>query len=925
MPLSWNEIRVRATSFSKDWKDAHYEKGESQSFYNDFFKVFGRRRRDVAVYEEKVKKLNDQTGFIDLFWPGHLLIEQKSVGRSLKNAREQATDYFLALKEEKPRYILLSDFQTFELLDLEDDKEYHFKLSELPDKVKLFDFIAGYHQQKYQDQAPVNIEASELMSNLHKQLEGSGYGGESLERLLVLAMFCLFADDTGIFEPDIFLRYIENHTKEDGSDLGSHLVHLFEVLDTEPDKRQKALDEDLAAFPYVNGELFSGSIRTPSFNTEMRDALLKCCYFNWSKVSPALFGALFQTVMLPVDQRQGGAHYTSERNILKVIKPLFLDELHDEFEKIKSDRGIQRKKKLEKFHEKLANLSFFDPACGCGNFLILSYRELRLLEIEILEELYPVKKSSKVLDIDHLSKIDVDQFYGIEIEEFPARIAEAAMWLVDHQMNMKLSDAFGEVFVRLPLEKSAHIFHTNALTTDWNTFLPACECDYLLGNPPFVGARKKNKSQSKEMTNVFSKVKGSGNLDYVAAWYMLASWYIQKTNIKVAFVSTNSITQGEQTGILWNVLLNTYSIKINFAHRTFKWTIDGKKAKGMKIASVFCVIIGFAVISSKKKYLFLYETLTSEPKRILAKNISPYLIDTNNTLIANRRKPIENIPEISFGNMPNDGGHLLLSDTEKNELLKVDPDAEKYIRTFVSAHEFINGINRWCLWLKDAQPGEIKSSRQVYERIQKVKVERLKSLRKATRELASTPWLFGEIRQPKQEYLLIPKSSSQQRNYIPMAMVKENIIATEALIIANVERYHFGVLTSKMHMEWMRYVSGRIKNDYRYSTIVYNNFPWPRPDCKQREDIENKAQAILDSRGQFPDSTLADLYDPSVMPPALQKAHHALDKVVDQAYRKSVFKHEKERIEFLFELYQSLTEPLTSQASKKKGGRKKAV
>jgi hypothetical protein len=440
MPLSWNEIRARAARFAEEWKDAHYEKGQAQTFYNEFFEVFGRRRRDVAVYEEKVKKLNNTHGFIDLFWPGQLLVEQKSAGLSLTEARTQAIDYFLSLKEqEKPRYILLSDFQTFEMLDLETRKDYYFRLSELPEKARLFDFVAGYHQQQYKDQDPANIEAASLMSNLHLQLEESGYAGTDLERLLVRVMFCLFADDTGIFEPDSFLRYVEDKTSEDGNDLGSRLVHLFEVLDTPTEKRQKTLDEDLARLPYVNGQLFADHIHTPSFDASMRKALLECCYFNWSKVSPALFGSLFQTVMLPQEQRKGGAHYTSERNILKTIHPLFLDELKEEFNKIKISKSTQRESQLEKFHKKLGTLTFLDPACGCGNFLILAYRELRLLEIEVLEALHPNHQLS--LDVKRLSRLDVDQFYGIEIEEFPVRIAEAAMWLVDHQMNMKLSEA----------------------------------------------------------------------------------------------------------------------------------------------------------------------------------------------------------------------------------------------------------------------------------------------------------------------------------------------------------------------------------------------------------------------------------------------------------------------------------------------------
>ncbi|MBT3921633.1 MAG: class I SAM-dependent DNA methyltransferase [Nitrospina sp.] len=472
MPLSWNEIRNRALHFSKEWKDAHYEKGETQSFYDGFFDVFGISRRKVGFYEQSIKKLDNKQGFIDLFWPGTLLVEQKSAGRSLKDAKTQAMEYLQAIKDrEFPRYILLSDFQNFDLLDLETGEQVFFPLKTLHENIQHFAFIAGYKTQVYRDQDPVNIEASELMSELHQQLEISGYKGHDLEMLLVRLMFCLFADDTGIFEKDHFLFYLQNHTKEDGSDLGGHLLTLFDVLNTSEDQRQKTLDEDLVRFPYVNGALFEKPLRPVSFDSVMRDALMQCCLFDWSRVSPALFGSLFQTVMLPIEQRKKGAHYTSEKNILKVIKPLFLDDLWKEFEKIKTNN-----QKLKAFHEKLNEIRIFDPACGCGNFLILAYRELRVLELELLKKVYAGKA---MLDVSLFSKIDVDQFYGIELEEFPARIAETAMWLIDHQMNMELSEAFGQAFVRLPLKKSARIVHGNALTMDWKDVLEPVRCSHL--------------------------------------------------------------------------------------------------------------------------------------------------------------------------------------------------------------------------------------------------------------------------------------------------------------------------------------------------------------------------------------------------------------------------------------------------------------
>jgi len=906
MTLGWNEIRARAAKFSTDWKDAHYEKGESQTFYNEFFEVFGNRRRNVAVYEEKVKKLNNKYGYIDLFWPGTLLVEQKSADRDLKKAREQATDYFISLKEkEKPRFILLSDFQNFELLDLEENEEFHFRLDQLSENVRHFAFIAGYQIQYFRDQHPANIEASELMSDLHKHLEESGYAGHDLERLLVRIMFCLFAEDTGIFTKESFLRYVEDRTQEDGSDLGSYLVHLFQILNTQPEKRQKNLDEDLADFPYVNGELFKDPIQIPSFDTDMRDALLECCYFDWTKISPALFGSLFQTVMLPDEQRHGGAHYTSERNILKVVNQLFLDDLRGEFKKLKKDRSTQKKARLEKFHEKIASLTIFDPACGCGNFLILAFRELRELELEILSELYPEQNRQTVFNIELLTKIRVDQFFGIEIEEFPARIAESAMWLVDHQMNMKLSNLFGLAFVRLPLTTSAQIFNGNALTTDWDEVLPSNECNYILGNPPFVGKHLMDRGQSEEIRNIFNGINGAGVLDYVTGWYLKAAQYIQNTVIRCSFVSTNSITQGEQVSVLWGTLLENFNIKINFAHRTFKWTIDEERAQGMHIAAVFVVIIGFAAHDTGKKYIYEYETLTSNPHKLKAKNINPYLIEGDDIVVKKRSTPICETPEIKYGSKPVDDGNYFFTDEERKEFLKIEPNAKKYIRSVVSAREYMNNVPRWCLWLKDANPADLRSMPPVLERIRSVKKFRLASKKEQTRAAAQRAQEFAEIRQPDSNYIVVPLHTSENREYVPFGFFsKKWILHNSCACIPNSTPYEFGVISSSMHMAWLRIVCGRIKGDYRYSnTLVYNNFPWPKPSKKQKEQIITKAEAVLDARKQFPDNSFADLYDPNTMPPVLIKAHRALDKAVDKAYSKAVFKTENQRISYLFDLY----------------------
>lgn len=914
MPLSWNEIRSRAANFAEDWQNAHYEKGQTQTFYNEFFEVFGRRRRDVALYEQKVKKLNNAQGFIDLFWPGKLLIEQKSAGRNLEKAREQATDYCLNLKpEERPRYVLLSDFQSFQLLDLEQNEEYHFPLSQLAENIRPFGFIAGYQLEQYPDQPEVNIQAASLMGNLHARLEESGYTGKDLEKLLVRLMFCLFADDTGVFTPDSLLNYIEISTNEDGRNLGGQLRHVFEILNTPEINRQKILDEDLAAFPYINGRLFEGGLLvTPSFNSAMRQALLACCRFDWGKVSPALFGSLFQMVMLPAEQRKGGAHYTSERNILKTINPLFMDELKAEFAKIRDSKSTQRKSQLEKFHEKLGTLTFFDPACGCGNFLILAYRELRLLEIEVLKELYPTRQLS--LDVKSLSKVDVDQFYGIEIEEFAAHIAETAMWITDHQMNMRLGETFGRAFPRIPLKKSAHIFHGNALTKDWKEIIEPKKLSYMLGNPPFVGKKEQGKRQKEEMALVFGNAENIKLLDYVTAWYWKAAQFIQKTNVQVAFVSTNSITQGEQVAVLWQPLISKYKIHINFAHRTFKWTIDEKKAKGMTIAAVHCVIIGFSAKENEQKYIFEYETVKSEPHRIEVKNLNPYLVEANNFVITSRRSPISNnAPKIIYGSIGIDDGHLLFdNEVDKNNFLAKEPSAASFIKKYLGGNEYINDISRYCLWLKDALPEQLRNMKEVHERTSLVKKFRLASNRPETKKLATQPWLFGEIRQPDSDYLMIPKVSSETRSYIPIGYCNKDIIANgSSLVIPDAKLYHFGILTSAMHNSWMRHTAGRMKSDYQYSaSIVYNNFPWPSPTPAQTKKIEEKAQAVLDARAEFKNSTLADLYDPLVMPIKLLKTHQELDKAVDAAYRKEAFASERNRIEYLFELYQKLDQPL---------------
>ena len=894
MALSWNEIKNRAINFSKEWEKEQREHAESQSFWNDFFNIFGISRKRVASFEEPVKKLGEQRGRIDLFWKGTLLVEHKSRGKDLAKAYTQAMDYFPGLKEaELPKYILISDFETFKLYDLEEDKNYEFTLNELYKNVHLFGFIAGYTKHKVVAEDPINIQAAQMMGKLHDKLKDVGYDGHPLELFLVRLLFLGFAEDTSIFEKRAFLEFLENKTSEDGSDLGSKLTELFQVLNTPFEKRLKNLDESLATFPYVNGKLFEEFLPIPSFDSKMREILLECCYLDWSKISPAIFGSLFQSIMDKEHRRNLGAHYTSEANILKLIRPLFLDELYEKFEKVKKN-----KKQLAEFHKELSTLHFLDPACGSGNFLIIAYRELRILELEILKILY----SENVLDISSIVWCDVDQFHGIEVEEFPAQIAQVAMWLIDHQMNMMISEHFGQYFVRLPLKKSANIVHANSLQISWEDVISKEKLTYILGNPPFIGSKLLNSNQRKEMETIFSNVKNGKVLDYVAAWYLKASKYIQGTNIKVAFVSTNSIVQGEQVGILWKELFSNYGIKIHFAHQTFNWSNEAKSN-----AAVHVVIVGFASFDTTNKRIFEYEDIKSVPHEKIVKNITPYLVEGDDIVIEKRRKPICDVPNISFGSMPNDGGNFLLTDEEKEELIKQEPLSEKYIKPLLSASEFLNGKNRWCLWLEDLNPNDLKSMSLVKQRVENVKKLREESSREATKKLAEYPTLFGEIRQPKTEYIGIPLNTSGNRIYIPFGYFPKDFISNNTMsVVAKSSLFHFGVLASIMHMNWIKYICGRIKSDYRYSNeLVYNNYPFPKNVSeKQKKAVEEKAQNVLNIRSQFSDCSLADLYDPLSMPPNLKKAHQELDKAVDNCYGSKLFKNDKERIEFLFGLYE---------------------
>jgi hypothetical protein len=759
----------------------------------------------------------------------------------------------------------------------------------------------------------INIEAAEQMGRLHDRLKEIGYSGHQLEVYLVRLLFCLFADDTGIFEHKQFLAYILNRTNPDGSDLAFHLEGIFEALNKPKEKRLVNIDLQLNEFPYINGTLFDEHIETAAFDRKMRETLIDCCKLDWSKISPAIFGAMFQSVMNDEERHDVGAHYTSEGNILKIIHPLFLDDLNAEFKKIKRLTSDTRRERLNAFHKKIANLKFLDPACGCGNFLVISYRELRLLEIEVIKELVG---KEKLLDIHHYIKINVNQFYGIEIEEFPSKIAQTAMWLIDHQMNMQVRETFGEYFVRIPLTTSASIHCRNALTADWETIVPKKELSFILGNPPFLGSKVMSETQRSEVYHNFKDVNNGGILDYVTCWYKKTALYLQETAIQASFVSTNSICQGEQVPVLWPDL-QKYGIKINFAHQTFKWS---NEARGN--AAVHCIIVGFSLTDNKPKKLYQYANVSEKPIETLVNRINAYLLDGEDIYIHNRATPLCEVPKMSFGNMPLDGGHLLLTNSEKEILVKEEPQAKKYIKTLVSAKEFLNGEKRWCIWLDGVEPHELKKMPQVLKRVQLVKKFRMASIAPSTQKFAETPALFRDRNNPE-TFILIPSTTSEKRKYIPIGFFTRNGIANNSChIIPNATLYHFGVLTATMHMAWMRYVCGRLELRYRYSKdIVYNNFPWPQPTEKQKQAIETAAQAVLDTRALFSKSSLSDLYDPITMPPELVKAHQKLDRLVEKAYGR-VFDDDAQRVAYLFERYQTKCGELFVDQKKRGKGRK---
>ena len=896
MTLSNLTIHERAEKFVEIHHADTYEKGQAQLYWRDFFYIFGVDVHQVVLFEESVKKFDGSPGFIDAFWKGKLIIEHKSLGKDLDLAYSQALDYLDHLPpEEMPDYVIVSDFQRIRLTNLLTKEETEIHIHELPSKIHLFDFIYIENPED-SPQLSLNLEASRLLADLHEEILNDNYDEHSLELFMVRILFCLYAEDTAIFKPKQFKKLIEK--PNEAFRVGEDIQLLFRVLDQKVEDRQSNLPPEFKEFPYVNGALFREHIMPPMFTDTTVEKLLKACEFDWSKINPSIFGSLFQNVVDPEVRRYLGAHYTSEDNINKVINTLFLNDLWEEFYKAKDNKN-----KLRLLHEKIGNLKFLDPACGCGNFLMITYRQLRELEYKILKILLDEDDNQLHFNASDLTKVKIDHFYGIEIEDFPARVAQVAMWFTQHQMDIKF-ESLQIHKDNLPLKESANIFIENALNVDWKEILPPTDNVYILGNPPFVGSRLQSDEQKEDIKRVFDGFKKVGSLDYVCAWYKKAVEYIQNTNIEVCFVSTNSICQGEQSSILWEQLHERYNIVLNFAHTTFKWSNESKDK-----AAVYVIIIGFSTHDRPVKKLFKYPKINSQKyEEYTVEHINNYLNDSEDVYIKRRNLPLSDVPHMFFGNMPIDGGNFILTPEEKDEIISKEPQAEKYIHKYIMARDFLNGGEKYCIWLDHYNPAELQKCPLILERIENVKILRSKSKRKATRELSKIPTRFGVVSQPLKDYILIPLTTSANREYIPMTIVDKDVIANNTCGVVNSDdKFILGVLTSKMHMAWVKFVAGRLKEDYRYSSsIVYNNFPFPVDVPEELyEAIGKCTEDILKIRESY-DSSLAQLYDPLIMPYDLRKAHEKLDNLVDKAYSKNKFEDDVVRMKLLLDLYQEL-------------------
>ncbi|MBO7486403.1 MAG: class I SAM-dependent DNA methyltransferase [Spirochaetaceae bacterium] len=930
--LSQQEQKKAAKNFVANWTGHGYEKGESQKFWIDLLtSVYG--VEDIAqfiFFEEQVKdKIQNKTitNFIDAYIPStRVMIEQKSSQKDLREPIKQSdgsllTPFQQAKKyvadlplSQHPKWIITCNFDEFLVYDMENpngEPEEIF-LKNLEKEFYRLSFITDTGSQHLKKEMELSIKAGDIVGLIYDQLLEQYKLAKnidikaclkSLNMLCVRLVFCFYAEDAGIFgQKSMFGDYLKHY---EAKDLRAALLNLFKVLDQKPEERDPFLEEELAAFPYVNGGLFTEQdLLIPNFTEELKDLLINKASsdFDWADISPTIFGAVFESTLNPETRRSGGMHYTSIENIHKVIDPLFMDELNAEYEEIRNIKTVTaRNEKLLEFSRKLGSLKFLDPACGSGNFLTETYLSLRRLENKCLQLMIGGNETQGTLTelFGHsFVKVHIQQFYGIEINDFACVVAKTALWIAECQMLQETNAITNSAASFLPLDNYTNIIEGNALRTDWETVVPKNELNYIMGNPPFVGSQYMSKEQKNDLMTLFADNKHAGELDFVAGWYKKAATFIKGTNIKCAFVSTNSITQGEQVAAIWKPLFNQFGIHFNFAYRTFRWDSEANIK-----AHVHCVIIGFSSNESKKeKTIYL-----NESQKITVKNINGYLLDANDAFIESRSKPLCNVPAISKGCQPTDGGNLIIEEKDYEDFIKQEPNAKKYIKKLVGAQEFINNKKRYCLWLVGANPSEIRKMPLVMKRIEACRQMRLNSSDKATRKLAETPTLFRETYNPK-TFIIVPSVSSERRRYIPIGFLDENTISTNLnLIIPEASLYHFGVLTSNVHMAWMRAVAGRLEMRYRYSKdIVYNNFPWCNPTDEQKAKIEQTAQAILDARAKYPDSSLADLYDETVMPPELRKAHQENDKAVMQAYGFNLKMTESECVAELFKLYEQL-------------------
>ena len=907
-----------AAAFAERWKGRGYEKGDSQVFWTELLtEVFGVENPSTIIrYEEQVKV--DNTNFIDGHIPStKVLIEQKSIDKDLRkgikqsdgsllNPFQQAKRYAAELPySERPRWIVTCNFAEFLVYDMEqpNGEPQQILLENLGKEYYRLQFLVDAKSEHLSKEMEVSIEAGKIVGRIYEALltqydDNSPEALRWLNILCVRIVFCLYAEDAGIFTHDQFYNYLVRY---DAEDLRNALIRLFDVLNTPGDKRSKYLKDDLKAFPYTNGGLFEEEIEIPQFTEELKQTLLQNASldFDWSDISPTIFGAVFESTLNPETRRSGGMHYTSIENIHKVIDPLFLNDLRHELDEILEEKvEKQRIHKLDSYQDKLASLTFLDPACGSGNFLTETYLSLRRLENEAIRERYhgQMMMGAFVNPI----KVSINQFYGIEINDFAVTVATTALWISEAQMLTETEHIIHQDIDFLPLRSYTNIHEGNALRIDWETVVPKAHLNYIIGNPPFVGARLMSESQKQDVIDIFgAKWKNVGNMDYVCCWYKKAAELIkQAPQARAALVSTNSICQGEQVANLWQKLFDD-GIRINFAYRTFRWDSEASLK-----AHVHCVIVGFSY--QKVKPCFIYDG----DRKIEAANINAYLIDGPDVFIIGRPKPLCCIPEIGIGNLPIDGGNYLFTKEQMNEFIKIEPKSVSYFKLWYGSEEFIHRKPRYCLWLGDCSPAELRQMPNCLKRIEAVRLFRKESKRAATNKLADTPTHFSTENMPQGNYIIVPKVSSERRRYIPMGFMSPDAFASDLVfIIPDATLYHFGILESNVHMAWMRAVCGRLKSDYRYSKdVVYNNFPWPTPTDEQKAKIEQTAQAILDARALYPDSSLADLYDELTMPVELRRAHQDNDRAVMAAYGFPIkTMTESQCVAELFKLYQELT------------------